>query len=132
MTGEQVGLFGLLTRLRCASRVDVHDEAGLLEECDDRVGLHSVGVERDRVAVGVLEVHACPADLEREQQRRAGNADPGELGEEVRKSFRRRVDDRVPGHDAGERVVGQVERVDRADVEAQVRIRRPRDADHLR
>ena len=115
---------------RCASGpVDVHDEAGLLEERDDR-GRAACGrpVERDRVAVGVLEVHAGPADLEREQQRRAGYADPRELGEEVRKSFRRRVDDRVPGHDAGERVVGHVERVDRADVEAQVGIRRPRDA----
>ncbi len=67
---------------------------------------------------------------EGEHEVAAGCEDPAELREVAAHVIGRGVDHRVPGHDAAQRAVGQVEGVHGADLEAQLRMPLPGDVDH--
>ena len=78
---HDVGLRSLLGRVGLADEPGDHVEAGVGQQFGDPIRRPAVCVERNGVAVGVLEMHAVVADLEREQQVAAGPERTVKLGE---------------------------------------------------
>ena len=94
-------------------------EARPLQQVGDPLGGQPVEVERDGVAEPLGQVQRLVAHLEGDEQAALGGQHPVELGERRRQQLRWAVDDRVPGDQAAEGSVGQVEGGHRALVETQ-------------
>jgi hypothetical protein len=84
------------------------------------------------MAKPLAPVHQLVADLESEQHIAARSQHPAELSERVGQPVVGDVDRGVPGQNAAEGAVGQVEGQHRAHLEAQPGVLPPRCRDHLR
>jgi hypothetical protein len=110
--------------------VGVDGEAGSVQLIRELRRLEAAEDEVDLVAPGVGDVVGLVADLEGGQQVAARSGDTGQLTQRLRQERRWYMDQRVPGHDARERVVGQPESSERPDEELQLGVLLAGDPDH--
>lgn len=101
----------------------VHEESGPTQELGHTLGFQPVDVERQCMAVRVVQMPDLVPGLEGQQQMAARGQHPVEFGEHLGQQLGRGVDDGVPGDDAAETAVVQVEGIHRTHVEAQIRVR---------
>lgn len=121
----------LLALVGLADQLGVHDQTGLAHQAGDLIGRHPVDIERHLVSVRAIQVPQPVPGLERQEHVSAGRQHPMALSEHGRQQLRRSVDGRVPGDDAAETVVRQVECGHRSLLEADARMRPAGDRDHL-
>src|SRR5579884_1353370 len=134
--GEQERLPGRFRALPLAHHLRPQTQSGPLQQLNDELRGAAQEGQPDRLAAHAEvrrgHVPRLGVGLEGEQRVAAGSQHSVELGEDVRQPLVRGVDGRVPGDQAAQRSVFDLERQHRTLIEPQGRIRAPGQRDHLR